>query len=230
VSANLCVVFDIDDTLYLERDYVRSGFAAVGAWVKKWLGVDDFPATAWALFEQGRRGDIFDEALRQAGVEPNPDLVRSLVSLYRCHRPAIALLPDASRCLEDLRERAAIAVVSDGPAVSQTRKAEALGLDKLAHPLIFTELWGAEFRKPHTRAFETVQSCYPQHGVRFVYVADNPAKDFSAPRQLGWTTIRVRRPGGLHFAVECAGDARPDFEVTDLSRVPELLGVVASTR
>ena len=25
------VVFDLDDTLYLERDYVRSGFRAVGA-------------------------------------------------------------------------------------------------------------------------------------------------------------------------------------------------------
>ena len=27
------VTFDLDDTLYLERDFVRSGFAAVGAWL-----------------------------------------------------------------------------------------------------------------------------------------------------------------------------------------------------
>ena len=27
------IVFDLDDTLYLERDFVRSGFAAVDRWV-----------------------------------------------------------------------------------------------------------------------------------------------------------------------------------------------------
>src|SRR5207302_9076607 len=37
----LCVVFDIDDTLYLERDYVRSGFRAVGTWAEQWLRIPD---------------------------------------------------------------------------------------------------------------------------------------------------------------------------------------------
>ena len=39
---HLCVVFDIDDTLYLERDYVLSGFAAVGPWARDWLAIPDF--------------------------------------------------------------------------------------------------------------------------------------------------------------------------------------------
>ena len=51
----LCVVFDIDDTLYLERDYVGSGFAAVGAWIEANLGFRSFSDRCWIAFRSGRR-------------------------------------------------------------------------------------------------------------------------------------------------------------------------------
>ena len=44
-----------------------------------------------------------------------------------------------------------------------------------------------------------------------VYLGDNPAKDFLGARRAGWSSIRVRRPDGLHrdeepFAPEAAAD------------------------
>ena len=39
------LVLDIDDTLYLERDYVRSGFKCVGEWVNDRLGLSEFSET-----------------------------------------------------------------------------------------------------------------------------------------------------------------------------------------
>ncbi|MGH9118455.1 MAG: HAD family hydrolase, partial [Acidimicrobiales bacterium] len=89
------VVFDIDDTLYLERDYVRSGFAAVGALVGDRLGVPDFADRAWTAFLHGTRRTIFDDTLVACGLDPEPDLVGELVERYRTHEPAISLLPDA---------------------------------------------------------------------------------------------------------------------------------------
>ncbi|MGQ9635778.1 MAG: HAD family hydrolase, partial [Bryobacteraceae bacterium] len=61
------VAFDLDDTLYLERDYVRSGFEAVGEWAKERLGIGDFTQRAWRWFQQGRRGDIFNQVLVEIG-------------------------------------------------------------------------------------------------------------------------------------------------------------------
>ena len=55
------VVFDLDDTLYLERDYVRSGFRAVDAWLAS-RGILGFFGEAWANFENGLRGKAFDRA------------------------------------------------------------------------------------------------------------------------------------------------------------------------
>ena len=40
------LVFDLDDTLYLEREYALSGFRAVGDWLRQTRGLIDFEARA----------------------------------------------------------------------------------------------------------------------------------------------------------------------------------------
>jgi putative hydrolase of the HAD superfamily len=219
VNRAICVVFDIDDTLYLERDYVRSGFEAVGRWAAKWIQIEDFGERCWSRFTDGRRKSIFDEVLCEFGRTANPALVSAMVEIYRTHTPSIELAPDASAALEAISRFASIAVISDGPAASQSRKAEALGLGSYADPIVLTDIFGPEFRKPHLRAFELVSRCRP--ASVYAYIADNPTKDFAAPKQLGWITVRMRRSGGLHYAVDHTGII-PDREMNDCSGLSEM--------
>ncbi len=209
------VVLDIDDTLYLERDYVRSGFDAVGAWARDELGVDDLGERAWAAFEAGVRRTIFDDALAGAGVEVTPDLVPRLVDVYRMHAPAIELLGDAQAWLDALAPHVAVAVVTDGPLASQQAKAEALVLTRWADLVVFTETLGPGRGKPHPAAFEHLERELGVTGEQCAYVADNPAKDFVAPHRLGWRTVRVRRAGGLHAEAPSGDDV--DAEITTLA-------------
>jgi putative hydrolase of the HAD superfamily len=220
MQRRICIVFDIDDTLYLERDYVRSGFEAAGRWAAKWMHVGDLAERCWRLFIDGRRRSIFNDALRDSGRQASPELVSALVEIYRTHTPAIALADDASEALEAISRMASIAIISDGPATSQSRKVEALGLCSYANPIVLTGVLGCEFRKPHPGAFEQVKQCRPS--AAYVYVADNPAKDFAAPKELGWTTVRVRRPEGLHYEVEDTAII-PDLEIADCSKLLELV-------
>ncbi len=214
-----CVVFDVDDTLYLERDYVRSGFRAVSDRVRDLLGHEDFFVRAWAGFERGERGSVFDRVLAGYGVAPD-GIVAELVGVYREHRPEITLLPDARACLERLRGRYRLAGVTGGPAKSQRAKVEALGLARWLDPVVLTAELGVGFAKPSPRAFAVVEETTGAAGAACVYVADNPATDFAGPAALGWRTIRVRRPGGLHAGVDGSG---VDAEIPDLSRLEELL-------
>jgi putative hydrolase of the HAD superfamily len=108
-------------------------------------------------------------------------------------------------------------VVTDGPLPSQRRKAEALGVAAWADVVVFTDAFGPGFGKPHCRAFLEVEAVTGLRGPACAYVADNPAKDFAGPRSLGWTTVRIRRPHGLHQAV--AGPPDVDFELPDLSEL-----------
>jgi putative hydrolase of the HAD superfamily len=223
-SPTQVVVFDIDDTLYLERDYVRSGFRAAGAWADRVLGVADLADRAWKAFEEGVRGTIFDVALADCGCAVTPELITQLVSCYRDHVPDIKLLDDARACLDrlSLEGGVVVAVVTDGPLASQEAKARSLGLSTWSQHVIFTEALGAGFGKPNPRAFELIEQRLGVSGDRCAYVADNPSKDFVGPHQLGWTTLRVRRQHGLHFGVESGGDV--DYEVADLSEPLGLLG------
>ena len=220
MQRSICAVFDIDDTLYLERDYVRSGFEAVGAWAAKWIHVSDFADLCWRRFNAGRRRSIFNEALCESGTQPSAELVSALVEIYRTHRPSIALAADALEALNAISHSASIAVISDGPVSSQSRKAEALGLSSFAATILLTDIFGSEFRKPHPRAFEQIKHSYPASVC--VYIADNPLKDFAAPKKLGWMTVRVRRPDGLHYTVENP-EITPDREMSDCSGLPEVL-------
>ncbi|MGI8961182.1 MAG: HAD family hydrolase [Bryobacteraceae bacterium] len=220
-----CVVFDIDDTLYLERDYVQSGFRAVGEWVREALGVASFFEEAWKCFEAGRRGDIFNVALETFGITPSEELIRTMLSVYRGHDPAICLLPDSEECLQKVHGKAFIGVISDGAVLGQQMKVARLGLASRCNHIILTESIGVEYSKPHPRAFLQIQqvaNCAPESCI---YIADNPIKDFIAPNRLGWRTIRVRRPGGIHCGVNCSKEAQPAIEINDLSEVPALLGL-----
>ena len=214
------VVFDLDDTLYLERDFVRSGFAAVGGWLAAHYGVSDFEAHAWDLFLAGRRGDVFDCALPSLSLDPQPALIRRLVAIYRDHLPTIRLEPAAAELLGDLRGRCRLAVLTDGFHGTQRRKSAALGLDGRCRPIVCTDQWGREHWKPSPRGFLHIQQALEASPERCIYIGDNPAKDFRAPKALGWRTLRVRHALGEHARAAAASpldDA--DTTVTSLAEV-----------
>jgi putative hydrolase of the HAD superfamily len=213
-SSVRCVVLDIDDTLYLERDYAASGFSAVAAH----LDCPDFVAAACAALEHGVRGNIFDIVLAELQLDPGPGGVESLVKVYREHRPDISLLDDARKCIEDWSERGQLAVITDGPLASQRAKAEALALTQWCSPIVFTADLGKDCGKPNPAAYLKVEEALGLAPHQCAYVADNPKKDFVTPHRRGWTTVRVRRPRSLHEAVASGPDVQ--WELPSLVELP----------
>jgi putative hydrolase of the HAD superfamily len=210
------VVFDVDDTVYLERDYVKSGFHAI----ESEYGLPGFERMAWDLFLEGARGDTIERALDRLGIESPIEFVGKLVATYRSHLPTISLQNDAVPVLTKLLERhVPVGVVTDGPLVSQTRKVEVLGLRKFAELVVYTDSYGEEYSKPHPRSFEEIQLATGISSWSHIYVADNPLKDFAGPSALGWRTLRVRRPLSLH--VEAETPDYVDFESANLRQLVE---------
>lgn len=210
-------VFDLDDTLYLERDYVRSGFAHIGEVARDHYGVSGVGDVAWSLFDQGVRGNTFDLIVTQFALPPSAKEV--FIDEYRHHEPKIRLQPDAHSFLHALPGDAiGTGVVTDGFAAGQRKKLHALGLGDVLENIVVTAEHGVDWTKPSERAFRLIASKFPGAGVEFVYFGDNPRKDFDAPRRLGWRTVRVRRTLGLHYGLDSAFDVDETisiFPVTD---------------
>ncbi|WP_243317513.1 HAD family hydrolase [Geothrix paludis] len=198
------LVFDMDDTLYPECTYVESGFRAVAAWLETEASL---PAEETLAFihevQSGQRGAVFDALLATRPSLAGRFTVADLVQVYRNHRPNIRLYPGMERLLDEVKARAMpIGLISDGFLEAQTRKAEALGVARWADPILLTDAWGRDFWKPHQRAFRQMEATFGLNGAAVAYIADNPAKDFIAPNQMGWITVQVEHPGQVHATPE----------------------------
>jgi putative hydrolase of the HAD superfamily len=220
------LVLDLDDTLYLERDYVRSGFSQIashldGYGVVAATEVFDF---LWSGFENGERGRAFDALFRRWPGLADHETVQSLVERYRGHSPAIALLEPAA--VEGLGDRTGLrlGLISDGWPASQVKKLTALGITDVFDSTVLTGIWGTAYSKPNHLAFATMERELGLNAASLAYLADNPHKDFVAPNERGWLSLRLRMPGQLH-AKEEAAEPRfaPEHEVSGLMDVLHLL-------
>jgi putative hydrolase of the HAD superfamily len=188
-------VFDLDDTLFLERTYVLSGFAAVANHITAAYAIDpeEIVKELLAIEAAGHQGRVFDTWLQRRDQPTGGLTAHHLRDVYRSHRPNISLLPRVHDMLESLRKAGyRLAIVSDGNLQSQTAKVEVLGLEDLMDRIVLTDQWGSDFWKPHQRAFEVLESDWSCRPTELVYIGDNPQKDFAGPRSRGWLTIRVR--------------------------------------
>ncbi len=220
------VIFDLDDTLYLERDYVRSGFAAVGAALRERSGrTTTFEEWMWGQFVAGRRKNIFNALSRRYRLNLARKDIAELVRVYRDHRPAIRPCRGVDRVLRSLRRRGVrLGALSDGFLPAQRLKLEALGLARMFQATVFTEEMGRDAWKPSPRGFERIRRRLATPHAACAYVADNPGKDFLAPNQLGWLTVRWRRRGQVHGDNPPPAGGAPQRVVRSGPELLELLG------
>jgi putative hydrolase of the HAD superfamily len=219
------IVFDLDDTLFPECQYVQSGFRAVSAYLheKGIVGQDVFPAM-WDRFNAGGHSLVFNSVLEEHGIVPEKKLIDALVTVYRMHRPQLSLYPDARTVLAYFHGRKPLALLSDGYLQTQTAKLDALGIEHYFSAIVLTDQLGRDCWKPSPAGFEKIMQTLGSDPAGYVYIGDNPRKDFAAPRQLGWQSIHVRRPHGVYTRDDAPNDdCEADFEVEDLYQAARLL-------
>jgi putative hydrolase of the HAD superfamily len=189
------VLFDLDDTLYSEKDYVKSGFNAIARHFKD---VDRLDEKLWSAFENGEKA--IDFVLQTEGSLSTATKLECL-NIYRSHEPEIVLSPDAKELLPELKKKGVwLGLITDGRPDGQRAKIKALNLELFFDKIIITdELGGIDFRKPNPRAFEEMQQFFRVPYNEMVYVGDNVQKDFISPQRLGMKSVYFKNQFGLYF-------------------------------
>ena len=219
------VVFDLDDTLYPEHDFVLGGFRAVAHWLAPRLGLPTQMVydRLCSLYEAGVRGKTFDLCLRTLGVS-GTDLIPDLVQVYRDHTPRLEPFPESIPVLVNLRAKYRLGLVSDGYLAVQQRKLEALGLVPYFDAIVFSDQWGRDAWKPNIKPFKAVLERLDVSPDAAIYVADNPLKDFLGARRIGMGTVQIRRSGGEYAAEQPPTLAHtPDVIINSLEALLALL-------
>lgn len=179
------VVFDLDDTLYKERDYVYSALRFAGSWLTNNYQINEASETLLKFFESGEK-DPIGKFCHLKGLKTEE--VSGLISQVRSHAPLISLDTGASDVIKWLHKAGySYSILTDGRSITQRRKIEALGLTQVRLVIISEEI-GSE--KPNLKGFEVIQDTIA--ASEYLYIGDNPKKDFIAPKALGWTTVMLK--------------------------------------
>lgn len=188
------VIFDLDDTLYSEKDYVRSGYQAIA---NEFPHIEHAADKLWKVFEKG--GQAIDEVLKDENLW-SEDTKEKCVRIYRYHKPSISLYPGVLEMIDRIRRNGKMTgIITDGRPEGQRAKIIALGLDKLVDEIIVTdELGGVEYRKPNATAFRLMKGKLGIPFKKMVYVGDNLRKDFIAPSQLNMRCFYFFNLDGLY--------------------------------
>lgn len=212
------VVFDLDDTLYKERDYAISGFKAVAS-----LFSDNPFSQMKEAFLKGE--NPMDAALNFSCDSPLPK-IETMLSTYRTHTPEISLPADVREMLTTLRDKGIpMGLITDGRSVSQRNKIKALGLEEFfSQEMIFiSEETGAEKSSP--ASFREIVRMWPE-ASKFYYIGDNPAKDFLIPNLMGWESIQIlhNHEINIHSATpDVEEDYRPSHKIFSFNELTNLL-------
>lgn len=189
------VIFDLDDTLYGEKEYVRSGYRMVAKVLPQ---VENVEQRLWELFAQGK--PAIDELLMQEAIYAE-ELKRQCLMAYRNQIPDIHLYAGVRNMLKKLKKEHFLGLITDGRPEGQRAKIRVLGLEPMFDCMIVTdELGGADFRKPNPTAFKQMAGKLEVAYEQMCYIGDNIRKDFIAPENLGMQCIWFRNEDGLYAA------------------------------
>lgn len=182
---NIVFAVDLDDTLYKELDYRRSGLIEVSRWIELISGFCVADQLEYLLLSGC--DDVLGGLCQYARLPKS--FKESALWVYRLHYPKISLTFETTKALEKMKELGQVVVLSDGRSITQRQKLNALGLQEL--PVYISEDYESE--KPELLRFERVMVDFPAEA--YVYIGDNPRKDFIAPNALGWKTICIKDDG-----------------------------------
>ena len=190
----LRVIFDLDDTLYAEREFAYSGFRAVGRWANERWGTEGIADDMTRMLDDGHLGPLFKMSFERHRPDHTEEEFAELREVYRTHDPEISLFEDAEWALEHFAGQGPIGLITDGTTAMQATKVRALGIGDHFGDIVYThEGGGRAFHKPHPWSYERMEAAIGREGDRFVYVGDNAKKDFITPN-CAWMAERAGAP------------------------------------
>jgi putative hydrolase of the HAD superfamily len=213
------VIFDLDDTLYKEIDYLKSAYREIATYLISEFEIEDPFDLMIKFYSEGK--NVFNELNIHYNL---PVPIEHYLKIYRNHFPTISLDEITCNTLVHLKNQGyAIGLITDGRTITQKNKIKALGLSKYLDKklIVISEDFG--FSKPSIEIFLYFQDIFSN--AEFFYIGDNIQKDFITPNSLDWKTICLLDNGlNIHRQdFNLPKDFQPKYIVTTVIEIIYLL-------
>ncbi|AGF58290.1 putative hydrolase of the HAD superfamily [Clostridium saccharoperbutylacetonicum] len=217
------LIFDLDDTLYYEKNYVLGGFREVATYLssKYNISIELLYDRCLQILEKDGRGKIFDIICEENKFDED---VNKLVSIYRDAKPKLALYKDSIEILNWIKgNKLKSGIITDGYNKVQWEKIKSLGLEKIIDKIIVTDDYGEGFGKPNKRSYIDMIKFFNVNPKECVYIGDNPTKDFIGAKEIGINTVRIIREYGDHINAKLDSKYEAEFTIYNLNEIKEII-------
>ncbi len=218
------VIFDLDNVLYDEKDYVYAAFHNIAQFLSGRCRFSENEVYCKLVCDFEKKGSLyprlFDDLLSDLDLDQN--LVPEILRLYAAVDSKLELFPEAARVLWGLRDLGLkLALVTNAGAQIQRNKVRLLGIEKFFDAVVYARETPSGKDKPYPEAYTVALQKLGADAVEAVCVGDNPHTDFWGAKQLGMRTVRLL--WGEFKDVHLSEEFEAEIVVRYLS---EVLGVV----
>ena len=217
------VIFDLDDTLISEKQYIESGYKVVAKKVKEDYRLDnleyDIYTTMLNMFTNNSK-NVFNRLLDYYKLNYSDEYIKELVDAYRNHIPNITFFYDVIPFIKELKDRnIKTGIISDGYINTQKNKLNVLKAKEIFDKIILTDELGKEYWKPCPKAFEIMKDYFNVEYEEMMYIGDNPKKDFYIRNYHPITTVRIYRGNSVYANVEYLENIKEDYKISNLNEI-----------
>lgn len=219
------IVFDLDDTLISEKEYVKSGFKVVSNKIAEDYGLNSEVVfnKMLELFEESAK-EVFNRVLDSFNIKYTKEIIVELIKSYREHTPDIKFFDDVIPTINDLRNKGyKLGIITDGYKETQLRKIEVLKCRELFDEIIITDELGREFWKPHEKAYRLMSEKLSVKLENMIYIGDNVMKDFITANKLHIETICIERISGIYNQAKMNKEYLSRYKIKNLYGLFKLL-------
>jgi len=220
------VVFDLDDTLISEKEYIKSGYCHIAEIIEGRFSIDKNQVfdDLMNLFRVSPL-NVFNRLYDKYQIEYSKEMILDLVKEYRWHFPDIQFYDDVLTCLSELNKSGIkVGIITDGYTITQRQKLKALKADEYFDEIIVTDELGRDYWKPNPKAFELMKEKLKVNFDEMIYVGDNLKKDFISPNRLGMLSIAIKREDGVYTLLDnVIAEQKPHYTIEKLNQLYSLL-------
>jgi putative hydrolase of the HAD superfamily len=184
------LIFDLDNTLYDERGYLRGVF---GAFSER-HGIDfqridtHLTGTQWL-----KSRDIFGDLLKKIDYYSS-ERQEELFELYQNLNVDIRLYADASVLIEKAGEKGVrLGIITNGVVKAQKNKIRCLGIENKFDSVVYARIFGKEHEKPRALPFEQSLRELGVGKSEAIFAGDDLNTDIAGARSFGMTAVLVDR-------------------------------------
>ena len=190
------LLFDLDDTLYPEKQYIFQGFWAVSNYIGDKFSIDkkQIYLQIISLFRNGSN-KVIDDIILELKLNENPFF---LLDVYRRSQRRLSFYSEVKTALKHLKEDGNdIILLTNGNSEAQWNKIKILEADELFDEIYVLDDFGKEFWKPSTLILKKIYNVHKGKELCEYVLVGNNSEDLQFAINAGIGFIFVDRNDAL---------------------------------